>query len=110
MQEKESLVRTDFSVNTCSTCGGYPVQVDWIFDLPKTMWKKRKVGGRLITMKRERRTYYHCPCGERVTRWYRPQYDEKMNIVHPAVFFARNAWIKGRFIKSDGCNIKNKMV
>jgi len=93
------IIGHDFECKQCPECGGYPVRVDYDFDV-----KGEKIStiirGEKKIVSRERRTYYHCQCGHCTTEWKRPVRDKDGVITEPAWQVARSMYNKGVFVGS----------
>lgn len=98
----------DTECDPCPECGGYPIRVDYLFTLEKP--RKRRYMGKLRIVNKERRSYYHCPCGHCVTKWQRPKYDSKNEVCQEAWMSAREAWRDKKFLKPSEVDKHNVNV
>lgn len=82
----------DDTVPPCPVCGQHPIRVDYLFNIKNQKRMNRKKNAPVV---RERRTYYYCPCGENITEWIEPLYNDDGEVTLPAPERARAFWILG---------------
>lgn len=94
MADSNGSVGVVLELPQCPECGGYPLRVDYLFDISSEK-RMREVRGEMKQLLKERRTYLHCSCGHCTTDWYRPEYDSVTDNVNVSAFDrAKEAYIK----------------
>lgn len=93
------IIGHDFGCKQCPECGGYPIRVDYDFNVNGEKIYTI-IRGKKKVVSRERRTYYHCQCGHCTTEWKRPVYDKDGVIVTAAWAVAHDAYQNGEFVES----------